>query len=367
MGKQKRKAAIVAAVISAAVLLTGVLAFASDKGEPSAGEPVALVNGESITAEEMVYYVNSRRASVISEFTNTFGIEYGQDFWNRRIQGQTPLELLRKQALADAVRLRTVLAIAKQEGVIQSASFAAIEEEMRQENARRKKAVANGEPIYGPAVFAMDTFVPFYQSKLAILLKEKLAQTVLAATEDQLKAHYEAYKQQLFPVEDVVRFGKAAVYYRLDGSESEQTRRTAQSAAEELRRRLAAGRPLTESAAGLPDVPESAITVSGELVLEPATASRMFKSEPQLYEALRSGNTVQPVMPVLEDRAAGCYLVAKITGREPGSYISFDQSRDVVKKHYLDTAFEDYVEDQARKAKVELLEGYGRIGPAEVK
>lgn len=367
MGRHAGKAAkagkaVLAAVLGAAVLLTGALVFAAGKDQRPGSIQVARVNGDSVSAAELKYFAGLRRASVIDEFSRKYGVEFGEGFWTRQVQGQTPLELLRKQALTDVVRLKVVLQLARQEGVIQDTSFAAVEEEMGKENERRKKAVANGEPIYGPVRFEASTFVPFYQSKLAVVLKERLAATVLAATEEQLNAHYEAYKKKLFPAEDHIRFEKAAVSYRLDGKESAETKQAAQAAAAELRRRLAEGQSIAEAAVGLSSaVPEEAVAYVKELVLDSATASRMFKSEPLLYEALRSAGPGQSVLPVQDDRAAGCYVVAKVNGREAADYISYEESRDLVKKHYLDIAYEAYIDELTRIAAVELLDGYDKV------
>ncbi|RAV04614.1 hypothetical protein [Paenibacillus sp. YN15] len=367
MGRHAGKAAkagkaVLAAVLGAAVLLTGALVFAAGKEQRPGSIQVARVNGDSVSAAELKYFAGLRRASVIDEFSRKYGVEFGEGFWIRQVQGQTPLELLRKQALTDVVRLKVVLQLARREGVIQDTSFAAVEEEMGKENERRKKAVANGEPIYGPVRFEASTFVPFYQSKLAVVLKEKLAATVLAATEEQLKAHYEAYKRNLFPVEDRIRFEKAAVSYRLNGKDSAETKQAAQAAAAELRRRLAEGQSVADAAVGLSSaVREEAVAYVKELVLDSATASRMFKSEPLLYEALRSAGPDQSVLPVQDDRAAGCYVVAKVNGREAVDYISYEESRDLVKKHYLDIAFEAYIDEQTRIAAVDLLDGYDKV------
>lgn len=359
---KRRLIAAAAAGLVVVMLLIGAAVLPSARETPAIGGPVAEVNGEPVSARELAHFAALNRAYVMEYFMNTYGADYGRSFWHQSYNGETPSGMLHKRALQDAVRMKVELGLAKEEGLLEGISFDDVLGEMAKENARRKQAADNGQPVYGPVKFEESTFVDFYRSKLLTELKERLSRSVLSATEEQLKAHYEAIKPELFRTEGKVTYNRISVAYRKDGSESARGKEQALNSAEQVRQLLEGGRSADEAVKELLDAgADAGLQLDRGEEFNDRTASRIFKSQPQLYTALMELTGSRPVSPVNEDRQSGQYWVVQLIAREGGGFKSFEEARDQVRKHYTEAAFEVYIQERVQAAVVTVTDELKRM------
>lgn len=366
-GMARRFAPAALGVAAAAVAVAAAVGLAArlpalGAGGDSGLTPVAEVNGDVVIAAELNYYARQHRAGVAEHYMREYGTDYDGSFWQREMDGATPAEELYERALNDAVRMKVELQLAREHNLVEDVAYDALMREMERENARRAAAVERGEPIYGPARFEESAFIDFYRGKIKTWLKEALAETVLRPSEEQLLAFYESALPELYPAEDRLLYDKLTVAYRHAGEDEAGLKREALAAAELIREHLEAGGAPAEAGSALPQ-PSGGIAAAyeGEHVLEEANASRLFKSEHALYAALRgaSASELPAVLPVIDDAAAGRYVIVRVKEREAARQIGYEEVREQVRKVYLESAYEEYIGTVAQSARVELLPAFG--------
>jgi hypothetical protein len=324
---------------------------------------VASVNGEPIYAAEFHRQLSLLRASVIDYFKQEYGAELGKNFWYTAYRGEVPADMLKERALEEAVKSRIQLGLAKAYGIIDETTHAYFLSEMEKENARRSAAVRAGQPVYGPSRFNESTFKDYYISKILIQLKEKMAGDVLAATDAELRDHYDRIKGDLFRKEDNVRFYKITVSYTEKGQDGgNDAKPKAEETIRAVKRRLEQGESVQEAARQQQNVNGSPGILLSEERFNQETARNYFTSEPELYGILADSAESGRVSTVVDDRQAGRYVLAVIISNDPGGYKSYEEQEGNVRKHYTDSRFDDYLNKLVRGADVRIHEkNYGAI------
>jgi hypothetical protein len=349
---RKGTAAISAAAIIIAVII-GIVYMSSARAFEPAMATVAEVDGDPITVRELDRLIELQRASVIDYFKRTHGAEYNKNFWQTSYNGEVPAQLAKQRALQEAVRTKIILQLAKSRGMLRVASYEGLLAEMDRENLRRKAAAESDQPVYGPVQFDEGTFMEFYMSRLLIQLKERLSYDELAVTDEKLLQHYESVKDTLFRLEDNVRFYRISVSYLADGHRMDSGMKLkAKEMMDSVKQRLEEGGKVDAAVKDLQDVYTGLNMQIGEERFDDVTARDYFKALPELFEALSSSLEAGQSSPVIDDRAAGQYVLAMIIGREANGYRSFEEQRDNVRKHYLDSSFNTYVNRLIERAEV---------------
>lgn len=349
---------IIAAAIglaTAAVLLFFQLQ-AQDSIRLEADTPLAKINEDELTLAELKHFIQVHRASVIDYFIREHGADVHAGFWHQQFQGEVPGERLLAAAIEEAVRMKVELQLARQHGVVSEISYRALLQEMEKENERREAAIARGEAVYGPSRFDESSFIDFYKSKTAALLKETIADSQLLPSEQQLKLYYESVKTELYPVEDRILFEKFSITYKQNGEHSERMKEQMLRAAEALTQRLVAGDSAEASIKALEaDFASTAAVFEGTLVLDESNASQMYKSQQQLYAALRNSDVLAPAPLIIDNTAEGRYEVVKIVERETAEAPNFAEVKDIVAMKYIEVAYEQYVDSHVQAANIRWL------------
>ncbi|WP_028612420.1 hypothetical protein [Paenibacillus harenae] len=347
-------------VASAAAVTVGiavaVLLFSST-GSASESAPIAEVNGDPVTAAQFNRLLGLQRAAVIDYFKRTHGADIDRQFWDTDFGGEVPAELAKERALKQAVKLKIQLQLVKSHGIVRGTSYDDLLSEMEEENARRSAALQAGRPVYGPVRFDENTFMDFYIGKVLIELKAKLSGKELAATEEQLLQHYESIKDGLFRLEDDVRYDMITASYLEDGVRVDSGKKEAAKVLMDAAKlRLEQGESANEAVQGLQDADMASDVQWTEERLTNETARMVSKSQPVLYDALAELTESGRVSPVIDDRAAGRYVLARLIEREPNGYRSFEEQKANVRSHYIDAKFEEYADQLIRDADVKLVE-----------
>ncbi|MGO4548914.1 hypothetical protein AB4Z29_29400 [Paenibacillus sp. 2TAB23] len=357
---EKRKSAVVLAtayILGGLLILLACVAWFVGRTDARPEQAVvAEIEGEPVTEEEFRWVLGRERSGVIEQFKRDHKVVVDKTFWQREYDGVTPLETVKRRALDSVARMKVLLQLAERQGIIEDASYEGLLLEMERENARRAKALAAGLPVYGPSRFDWSDFADFYIGRMTIELKDKLAETVLAMTEDRLKRHYEEIKEELFRLEGETRFYAISAPYRIDGVEDGERKREAASALGEIRARLAAG----EAAGPLFDelgketakAGESSVLHAAEERFDAASARYYYKTLPPLYELLADAPKPGTVGPILDDEANGRYMLAVVIGSEAGGYAGFEESKDKVRQHALETVYAEYVDKLTKEARI---------------
>jgi hypothetical protein len=360
---RSRKGVIgITAAVSLALLLFGAAYIHSSTGPVPDTAIVAEVGGEPITAAELKRMLGQQRASVIDYFKRTYGEDLGENFWHTDYQGEVPADTARSWALKEAVKIKLQLKLAESHGMINGTSYDDLLAEMEQENARRDAALQAGLPVYGPVRFDEGSFMDFYISRILIELKVRLSEDELGVTDRQLMQHYESLKDELFRLEDSVRFYKISVSYLDDGVQVDSgMKQTVQGMMVNIKQQLEQGKTVHEMVEEMQEVDTAPPIQIAEEHFNEDTARMYFKSLPELYDVLTNIKENDQISRVIDDRSTGQLVLAMIIGREANGYRSFEEQKDIVRRHYTNVLYEAYLNKLIEEADVNIDDNYYRV------
>lgn len=168
--RPSRRVLVVAGALAAlvALLVTGavVLSQRTDR--------VAAVAGQPVTRDELLFHMRMLAPRVQNELRNTYHLKTPTD-WNAQAGDRTALQRLAARALDQIEHDRTVLALAREQGLPASADHAGFLDELAAENERRAAAIAKGEVVYGLAEFSPEEFYSHRLTELTTALKQRLS------------------------------------------------------------------------------------------------------------------------------------------------------------------------------------------------
>lgn len=140
------------------------------------GDPVVMtINGEPVSEREFKLVMDGRVAEVTGYFYGTYKLEDHSGYWWDNGKAESPIKLLRKIATEELTRIKTIQGWAKQKGLITDTSYAAFQQGMLAENARRLKAVESKQAIYGPTQYKEYRYYFFKLTDLNQALLESVA------------------------------------------------------------------------------------------------------------------------------------------------------------------------------------------------
>lgn len=314
---------------------------------------VAEVNGQPITAGEFRLALDRQRSAVIDYFKRKHGAGVDAEFWDTDFSGEIPAELAKQWALQSAIRLRLQLNLASSHGIIRTASYSSLLDEMQLENTRRATAIEAGHPVYGPIRFDEINFIEYYTAKLSLALKEKLSRHELVVTDTQLKEHYEQIKDELFGLENNVQFYFFKVSYILD--ELHNDSKHAEALLRKIKSRLEQGVAIEVVLKELANSSDEQQVQWTTEQFNDETARYYYKSLPELYAFLTDLPDAGMVSPLIDDRSTGVYTLAFVTDRGEAGYKSFEEVKSNVLTHYMDVEFLNYVEALINNAEVTII------------
>lgn len=164
---------------------------------------VAWVNQHPISRSEFEHWMLLERAEVHNYFYKTYNEADSEDFWEKEIDGESPLEMLKERAFEKAVRCKVQQIIALEKGLVKHIDFDQMMEEMKAENLERNNKIERGEVVYGAKSYTRRSYFAHEFDLLTIHLKSELAKDELKASENALQA---LEKNEDFPLEENLGF-----------------------------------------------------------------------------------------------------------------------------------------------------------------
>lgn len=172
-------------LIIALVIIIGIFTFFVGMTRINFSESnertIATVNGYPITEQEFSLFIE-RNVSAAHHNLQKTNPEYSSDELDAEVK---------RLALDESITAKAYQVLAKEVGLAEDISFAAFMEQLSLENAQRKKAVANGDIVYGLIEFDVQTYQSYKQSNLILDLKDELAKTVTAVTDEEVQHYFD--------------------------------------------------------------------------------------------------------------------------------------------------------------------------------
>ncbi|MEU1191263.1 hypothetical protein [Streptomyces sp. NPDC005859] len=189
--------------VALVALITAVSFLASrsaprQTAAPSPTTKIVTIDGQTVPAREFSLFLAQERAATFAHFQQQYGAADGPHFWTTSHGGQTPAEYIKKRALADVTRATVQLGLAHRHGLLGDPSYEAFLRDWAAENARRQKAVAAHQVIYGPVQYTESNYFAYVLNDLDFELAKKLSDTeVIKTPETALRAYYQAHRSDL--------------------------------------------------------------------------------------------------------------------------------------------------------------------------
>ncbi|PRX64593.1 hypothetical protein B0G52_119132 [Cohnella sp. SGD-V74] len=189
---KKQKWAVGSALLIALCVASALVVTAFTR---SSHAVVGHINGDSVSAEWFRMQLQQEAAGTFQYFHEQYGAEDSAEFWNRAHGGEVPIEHARRAAKRNLVAVMVQLQLAKAHGLLDDIRYETFEQELKEENERRREALATGKIIYGPTEYAEPDFFNYRFSNLVIRLKEKLRESDFRMSDEELRRMYEFDKR----------------------------------------------------------------------------------------------------------------------------------------------------------------------------
>ena len=275
--------------------------------QPLHAEEAMSVDGKEVTRDEFVWFAHQERTGVIQFFNQKYGGGVGAGFWARDFHGTTPRAELKRRTIARVTREKIQQALFAELCLVTNFTHATFLENLERMNHERSDAVRRGEVIYGPTTFAAEQFYRHWLASMQIHAKEILAQSRLAATEQQLKQYFVKNKKLFYaPARSSWEFTKVS---------KGQTN-------------------LTNRLADITDERFAECVGDEALVME--------------LKSLRAGRILT------EHLADGTTLIAKCVNRKPATRLLFEEAKPRVASRLLDERYEKLIAERTGRAEVRL-------------
>ena len=186
--------AIIAATVAAVTAATvATRSTTSDtNGRPPALTAVVVnIDGQDIPVREFNIFLARERANTFAHYQQQLAVDGGTQFWTTPHDGETPQDYIKQLALADATRTVVQQQLAHRYGVLADPGYAAFVQAWIEENARRQKAFADHDVIYGPIQYTESNYFTYLFDQMVSNLKQTLdAQHVINTSDSLLYQFY---------------------------------------------------------------------------------------------------------------------------------------------------------------------------------
>ncbi|MEC0370103.1 peptidyl-prolyl cis-trans isomerase [Paenibacillus chibensis] len=313
-------------------------------------EAIATVDGMPIAMPEFEKAARRNMSGVLSYFHEKYGAAQTSGFWKSSFGGEVPLAVLKQKALDDAVRTKIRQRIAADEGVLGDISYSGFLRGLEQENARRAKAAANHEVIYGPIQYNEDTYFEYVMTNATTAVKRGMLADLRSHAEEQtLKAFYEQHKRELYQTPGSARvLSLSASFLNADQEVDPAQKKKAAARLREAEAKLKQGATFEEIARIYADR-----GAAQELSFNLANDRQNARSPvAQTAARMKAGETSG----IVEENGS-LYLLKCTEKVEPGSAFSkYEDMKDQVEQDTIDWQYEERIRQKLAAAEIKVDE-----------
>ncbi|WNR46163.1 peptidylprolyl isomerase [Paenibacillus roseipurpureus] len=298
---------------------------------------MAWVDGIPIEKGEMLRVMNQNRSLVFNYFHEKYGVENSSDFWEGKIGGEVPKELLKKNALDTLVRIKVEDKLAYDEHLIKTMDYKDFLSEWTLENKRRKETVAKGGVIYGPVEFDEKQYFEYSHSNMKIKLKDAWASSK-QVSEEKLKAEYETMKNELYREPDHFQLAIMSLAYNDSNREASfhQMEKVVNS--------------LKNHRDSLSTLSEQYHAHYEEITYTPGQDSAQ-SMHPSIWNAIKDVKAGE-ASEIADERSA--WVIFYVKDRQFGTYQNYDKVKDTVKNQYIEQQLGLIIQERVKQAQIKI-------------
>jgi len=171
-------------ICTVAVILCALLSLcACNKAEnKNTAVAIAIVNGESVTNDELQYFEGKLKAQVLNDYLQKYHVEYSAGFWSRKFDGKTPEQALNEQALEKCMTAKMQFVLMREKGIYADISYQGLYDKATAFN----KANSNKTGVVGLKSIKMSQFYSYYLDNGVMELKNILAKDEIKPSEKEI-------------------------------------------------------------------------------------------------------------------------------------------------------------------------------------
>ncbi|MEU1518716.1 hypothetical protein ABZ490_42370 [Streptomyces sp. NPDC005811] len=159
-----------ACVFLAALVVTLVVTLGH-----GSSDGVATVAGHPVTRDELLFHMRRLAPTVQNELRTRYSL-VGTPDWNAEVDGKSALRRLEDRALEEIRHDKTLLVLAREQGLVDSVDHRAFLAGLDDENHSRAQAMAAGRTVYGVGRFTAEEYYTHRLTALTTALEQRLAQ-----------------------------------------------------------------------------------------------------------------------------------------------------------------------------------------------
>ena len=161
--------------------------------------------------EEKLYeaLLHSKVADVTNYYYQEYGMDVDKDFWNKEVDGMTPLSMIKQQVNEQLIWMQANYQLGNKYGY-ESDGIATIVERMNSENELRNEKIEKGEIVYGLKEYTITIFANYDIEQL-----EEACVLKMNVTNEDAFAYYEQHPQT-YMAEDQKIYDVLEIYYAID-------------------------------------------------------------------------------------------------------------------------------------------------------
>ncbi len=123
------------------------------------------IDGVEIPEDVFTLLLRDQKSIAINRFLPE-GEEVSDSFWTTEVDGTTPLDWSREQAVEQAAQLAALINMAADQNILNEADLSSLMEGMDDENENRSKAKDEGDVVYGNTSFTPQTWLEYVRTGL---------------------------------------------------------------------------------------------------------------------------------------------------------------------------------------------------------
>jgi hypothetical protein len=306
-------------------------------GNSSQSSIVAWVDGIPIEKGEVLRVMNQNRSLVFNYFHEKYGVENSSDFWGRRIGEEVPKELLKKNALETLVRIKVEEKLAYDEHLINTLDYKSFLSAWMLENKHRKETVAKGGVIYGPVEFDEKQYFEYSHSKMKIMLKDALANS-MQVREEMLKAEYETTKNERYREPDHFRLEIISLAYNDNNREA---------SFHQMEKVVNSHKNDSDSLSLLSDHYQAHY----EAVTYTRGQDSVELRYPSIWDAIKDLKASES-SEIVNERSA--WVLFYVKDRQLGRFLDYDKVKNAVKNQYIEQQLGLMIQERVKHAQIKI-------------
>lgn len=335
---------MVLSVITIIVIMGPVLPESSRQNHS-----IATVNGTPIHVNEFRKAIQANKAQVTDYFYDKYNAQPSASFWTTAYGGEIPLEVLKKKALEECVRIKVQQIIAKEQGVMPDISYEGFLNSLKIENNRRQKAIDEHKVIFGPVQYTENAYFEYWMRNAILSVTKNLAKNGWKPDEQQSRQFYEANKSRLYQAPASVKVKQISLSFLDSGRNiNERLKSEAKGQMEAALTHIASGIPFEQAAREMGQrvqVTEQQYKIDN---LVHVSRSPVIQAAQNLEQGEVSG--------VIEENGS-FYIIKCLENDKSGSRDQpFDRVKDRVVNDYMDRRYKEYVHQRISDAEIVLNE-----------